>query len=297
MKIADEKAMIDRAQLRKMLEGFRLSRTKKRDIEIAQDLAELFRKKSWLRNVFLPFGMNRFDRAVKELNGLDFGSEDYNIKKKELRTMAETLERKLYSLKNLGRAAILAGGLALTAGSFPAYAQEATTQVEQKPFVMPSDDVLKQYMKTPVNELLKDIAVQVDDNNYNENASKLKAEESGAMIFFHGDDDLSRNLGVTVNELNKQFPTMKLVSYDCGYGQGVRRTAILQMIEQLKKKGYPITEIPCVLFYINKNGKVDLARENDGTDINANGGPNSKSMIKDWINFYIKKISEVYKKQ
>jgi hypothetical protein len=76
MKIADEKAMIDRAQLRKMLEGFRLSKTKERDIEIAQDLAELFRKKSWLRNVFLPFGMNRFDGAVKELDGLDFGSED-----------------------------------------------------------------------------------------------------------------------------------------------------------------------------------------------------------------------------
>jgi len=138
-------------------------------------------------------------------------------------------------------------------------------------------------MKTPVNELLKDIAVPVDNNNYQR---EVFGSDRPVMVLLYGDGDFSRGLGALVKVLNEEFSQIKICTYYCNYRDGDRSKRDMdQLIDRLRAKNYPIKVLPLLVFYDNDGGKVEMEK-GDGTTMNADGGPRSLSELKKFLRYY-----------
>jgi len=163
----------------------------------------------------------------------------------------------------------------------PVFGQESgtTVQATPKPIFIPNDEVLNQYLKTPVHELLKDFAVRIDDDNYQ--AEVFGSVKPVMVLFSACPNNLSNGLGALVKTLHENYPDIKVCHYDLGKDILVSRKEVLSAASRLSKR-YPIKDLPYLIFYRRENGVI---KEMPG-DYNFFGGIANLYKLKYWIREY-----------
>ena len=190
---------------------------------------------------------------------------------------------KYLSRENVYMAVLTVIGISLygSVNHLPVFGQESGTTVQATPklIFIPTDEVLKQYMQTPVTELLKGIAIPVNDDNFR---IEVFGSDQPVMVLFSAcPNDLTNGLGALVKVLHENYPEIKVCHYDLGKDILVSRKEVLSAASRLSKR-YPVKDLPYLIFYRRENGVI---KEMPG-DYNFFGGIANLYKLKYWIREY-----------
>jgi hypothetical protein len=204
--------------------------------------------------------------------------------RKGLKVAIERGNLKLSFFKKILYAAgmvILGLGFCGPVSGYKADAQESgsTALTAPKPFELPADETLQKYIRTPIQELLREWAVPVNDENYP--IEVFGADRPVLVVFAARPDQSTNGLGALVKVLHANYPRIKVCFYNLGQDVQASKEELWEALMRLNKK-YPVRDLPYLVFYRFRQGKV---AEMPG-DYNFRGGVGDVDKLKYWVREY-----------